>query len=705
MPPRSKTNPPRSIDFQFTWVVRELGAQWEHWRAHAANWFATHSTSTSDRLFALRTFLEAYLHEHGLPPDPAWLLQRANVVPDFYETACPKSYKGASYSRFIRDFMQWVLEEHFSEPDDHGRRAVLPLYHNPIAIRSCGDISRPVESVRSPLPYRFIRELRDILAPGKNFRDWEWAQQAVGNRPTGANAGDWFEIDPCRIDRSDPDCVWRVVPPPRRGSQSGELTQLWSPVRSMALLAKLTLPLRTYQVLMLDSGEADTWRYAGAAWQLSKQPLADGNARKPVRRGIFRRVEDQETGEVRTVLYINTNKTADIGKDEHQRGYVIPWQHDELLYWLEKLRNWQEKYNPVAAPVPWTELEFRHIKNVKTQQELSSYPDTCFLFRHAAGLSGDRSKPIPTGLPERLWYLLLEQLQRRCAQRGDTLADGRALQFVEPPEHSNQGLTTLFPLHSLRVSLLTCMALDGEVPLVVLSKLVAGHTRLLMTLYYTKPGVVRMTQTLNAASEQLDRTAAAGLQRFLQEASYEQLRERAVCNNVASALAALPIQPQDRNPAGWMARHHGLCLVGGNTSPDEANGRTGGCFNGGELMRDLKHTPSNIYAAVPGGAGNCVRCRWFVTEPHYIDALRAHFNNVSYRLAEAARNAKERESELDALKLLRLAAERAGLPFAELQDYLKAERVWESAMSVVDQLANDLTATFRLISMRLGAPP
>ncbi|WP_209077014.1 VPA1269 family protein [Pseudomonas aeruginosa] len=34
------------------------------------------------------------------------------------------------------------------------------------------------------------------------------------------------------------------------------------------------------------------------------------------------------------------------------RGYTIPWQHEELLYGLEKLRNWQEKYNPITAPDP-----------------------------------------------------------------------------------------------------------------------------------------------------------------------------------------------------------------------------------------------------------------------------------------------------------------------------------------------------------------
>jgi hypothetical protein len=105
----------------------------------------------------------------------------------------------------------------------------------------------------------------------------------------------------------------------------------------------------------------------------------------------------------------------------------------------------------------------------------------------------------------------------------------------------------------------------------------------------------------------------------------------------------------------------------------------------------------NIYDCVPGGAGNCVRCRWFVTEPRYIDALRAHFNNVSYHLAEAAKEAKRHEESLENLKARRYAAEQAQKVFPEQADYLKTERLWESALAKVDQLANDLTATYRLI--------
>ena len=675
----------RAEDFQFTWVTRELGPQWETWRSLAAGWLTARSGATSDRIFGLRAFIEGYLHKQQMSPEPSWFLERSTSGPDFYTTACPDSFKGGIYTRYINEFLDWVLQQHFSEPDEHGRLTVRPIYHNPIAIRMYSGVQRQTESVRTPLPYRYIREMKEVLAPGPNLRDWTWAHEAC--------TGDWFDVDPLLIDESDPDCVWRIAKV-RQTGQIVKSTQLWSPARACGLLLKLTLPIRTFQVSMLDSGEADTWRYKGSGWIESRSALAEGTRRKPVQRGVFRRTEDHETGELRTALYINTNKTGDIGKEGEALGYVIPWQHDELLRWLEKLRNWQAKYNPVERTTRWTELEGKHLGNAKTAAELVRYPQACFLFRHAAGEGADRAKPMSKGAIETLWITLLNELEKRCADRGETLADGAALRFGSGQKEWRR---PAFPLHSLRVSLLTCFALDAEVPLVVLSKLVAGHSRLIMTLYYTKPGVVRMTETLNAASEQLDRTAAAGLQRFLLEASYEKLQERAICNDVESVLFKIRLDTKDRNPAGWMPRHHGLCLVGGNTSPTEVNSSAGGCYNGGELIQHHTYTVSSVNMPVPGGPGNCVRCRWFVTEPHYLDSLRSHFNNVSYRTAEAARRAKEHEDALEVLKLQRVTAEREKRPFDKLQDYIRAERLWESAISEVDQLANDLLATLRLI--------
>ncbi|WP_425430995.1 VPA1269 family protein [Donghicola tyrosinivorans] len=52
-------------------------------------------------------------------------------------------------------------------------------------------------------------------------------------------------------------------------------------------------------------------------------------------------------------FYVNTNKTADAktGFDEFS-GYYVPFQHSPLIELFDKLRHWQEKYNPVSGPTP-----------------------------------------------------------------------------------------------------------------------------------------------------------------------------------------------------------------------------------------------------------------------------------------------------------------------------------------------------------------
>jgi hypothetical protein len=563
-------------------------------------------------------------------------------------------------------------------------------------------LPRRDESVHSPLPYGYIDELRQMLAAGPHFRDWRWAQSARGVQigKGGYAAPDWFEVTEDRIDRNDPDCVWRVRKVARY-YRGGQVLEMWSPVRWVALLVKLILPLRTFQVRMLDSGEADTWRYGAGAWALNPSRLAQGSERRPLQQGVFRRSDPLADGEaVSTVLYINTNKTADIAKSGTDKGYVLPWSvggpvHQDVFYWLEKLRNWQGKYNPVMRRTAWTELDGRHIQ-AKSEVQLAGYPDACFLFRMPETDEGERHLPIRDRGVEPGWFLLLEALELRLADRGETHRNGAPIRFLPPPEEQNGGATTLFPMHSLRVSLITALALEGQVPFPVLQKLV-GHSRLLMTLYYTKPGATHIRDVLLGAAERLEASKEASIQNFLLDTEHEELLQKAICNSVPSLAAAIPQHPAARNPVGWMPMHHGLCLAGGNTSEVEDNGAVGGCYNGVAMTAKGSSSWSPKYGPVPGGSRNFVRCRWFVTEPHYLPALAAHFNTLAYHFDEARNACLDRENALQDLKKQKADAEDAGMPFARQDACRQTERVWESAMKRFSDLAEDLVACWRLI--------
>lgn len=690
----------RDTDTSLGWVEREY-PQLEPWRALAVEWLKGETRGVSIRLKALVAFFERFLVEQGLPLAPAVLLSRTTVLPDFYRTACPDSVWGIGYNNTIHTFLHFVLLREFSEADDIGRPVVSPAFRNPVPLMSKGCQPRRDESVHSPLPYGYIDELRQILAAGPHFRNWQWAQSAMGVEigRSGRGAPDWFEVTEKQIDRNDPDCVWRERP-----MSNGTRLEMWSPVRWVALLVKLILPLRTFQVRMLDSGEADTWRYADGDWALNSGRLAQGSEQRPLEQGVFRRstlLADGET--VPTMLYVNTNKTADIAKSGPEKGYVLPWLfggqvHQDVFYWLEKLRNWQAKYNPISRRTSWTELDGRHIP-AKSEVQLSSYPDACFLFRLPEARTTEAHLPVSADTLDRPWFLLLETLELRLADRGEAHRNGTSIRFLPPPESRAQSKkktpdTTLFPLHSLRVSLITALALEGQVPFPLLQKLV-GHSRLLMTLYYTKPGATHIRDVLLGAAERLEAAKEANIQNFLLDTEHGALLEQAICNSVSSIAAAIPQHPAARNPVGWMPMHHGLCLVGGNTSEVEDNGAVGGCYNGGP---NLGSASAPKYGPVPGGSRNCVRCRWFVTAPHHLPALAAHFNTLAYHFDEARNACLARENDLQSLKKDKANAEEAGRPFARLDAYRQAERVWESAMKRFSDLAEDVVACWRLIA-------
>ena len=695
----------RKSDMTFSWLTQDRGADWEEWRTLMAGWIADQHQGVNTKLAALVFLGMRYLPKVPNGHHPAGLFQASQqgLLPSLTdmigETQSGKQV--VMTQNHIVAFIAWVIEHHYSEPNDQGR--MLPMVLPPFE-RASNMRWNATESVHNPLPYVYIKELRDILCSQAfgDFRDWAWAQQASGQERSNGFAagrtGDWFEVNYALIDTADPDCVWRTRTVVRKKDGKGmarpvEIHELWSPVRAIALLLKLHLPLRTFQVRFLDSGEADTWRYEKGKWLINQRhPFKNGNEKNPWNRGVFCRICSPDIGEIMAGLYINTNKTADQNKDERERGYTIPWQHAEVLHWLEKLRNWQEKYNPIDSPTPCTDLETKHFGINKSMQQKRKMGAICFLFRDACATGSDVRKPVSYSTVHKLWYRLLSTLEDRVAARGQRLSDGSRLRFVQQSQgdRSDSKIATEFPLHSLRVSLLTCYAMEGQVPMPVLSKLLAGHSRLLMTLYYTKPTPAMMTQALDAATVKVDAAQGESLRTFLRDADLRQITCKVAYRDEASLQAALA----NRNPIGWEHRHIGLCLVGGNSAKSDELSSVGGCWNGGELIRGIA---AHLYGPVANGPENCVRCRWFVTDARYLDALRAHFNAISYKASLVVNLAVEHEQARDGLLDARYLATEQGLPFLQQHELQVAERCYEKQIVLADHYAKDLVACFQLI--------
>ncbi len=720
---RAKKGEVRRTDKRLGWVAAEH-PELEKWRVLAVQWLKGKDQGLGAALQGVNNFIE-FLVKCKLPAEPAELFLSRTKVPNLYETTWGKirTRNLVVLNNLVYSFLEWVLTQpDFCEEDDFGRLETSPAFRNPVPRLSASGLMNHVESVRATLPYGYIEELRQMIAEGPNFCDWIWAQGALGKTSaeivkglhhqgvsTEKDVEDvdkiapiWFEVDKKLIDESDPDCVWRVrerviraEPGNAYGSHRTEtIYEMWSPVRWVALLVKLQLPLRTFQVRMLDSGEADTWRWQGGEWKLNQGDLALGSESKPYANGVFLRPTAIADGVAKLLLHVNTNKTADIGKEGNQKGYDVPWmvdgpRHQNPFYWFEKLRRWQEKYNPLRKLTQWKDLDTRHLP-VKSDVQLAAYPDTAFLFRTPE--TTDRPDfPLTITVLDRPWFLCLQRLEQRLEARGEKLPGGRPIRLLpELTVRKPNNIRTLFPLHSLRVSLITALAIDGEVPLAILQK-IAGHSRLVMTLYYTKPGVQQAMRAIQAGVERLNEAAGDTIIDWLANAEYIQLVRNVIANSPASFAAAVPEHVQMRTPAGWMVMVDGLCLVGGNTSEVE----TSGCHNGGP---NIGNDSNPRYAPTPGGPRNCPRCRWFITLPAFLPQLAARWNNVMYHCTEAKLQvviAEKRFRELDDWRAEVLFEDK---PFEQQKQYVEAERQREQAITKFDNLTMTVAAVTKLIT-------
>lgn len=693
----------RRDDVNLAWLVESYGGAWNEWRHLGAKWISIHTTAIFQRLTALTWFFEKYLIGMGLPSQPGSIfLQDFNGPSIISHLRNPGQYgilvKGYTrndsairINNRIHEFLEWVLLDLYGVEDDFDRLIVPAEYRNPVPRLDYEfGLSSPKETVRNALPYRYIDELRNILCPipGGSFNDWQWAQSALDDERQFV---DWIPVYYDQIDTSDPDCVWRSQISPAHQihlskiGKKRKVVELWSPVRAMVLYLKLELPLRTFQVRLLDSGEADTWRYSNGDWIRSTTSLGSGTISRPLQRGVFRRLI--YGGDIQVGLYVNTNKTADIGKDPLDRGYVIPWRHERVLYWLQKLRNWQEKYNPITKPTPWLDLKTKHLNDVKSPKFLEKMGTTCFLFRHAAAeTAADRDKPITSHHVALLWTKLLRHLEKRCRDREEFTKSGEPFKFVK--DDSRRG--SLYPLHCLRVSLLTSFAVEGGVPIPILSKLVAGHSRIIMTLYYTKVGQAQMNAAMNEAERRIIESRQAQFEKFLIDAEYKQIKALSVFND-ESGINAID---QTRNPGAWEFMDKGICPVG-----------CTGCYNGGSPVNSSNGGFNKSYLHVPkdlqGSPRNCVRCRWFISGPAFLPGLVAHFNNLSYEASEISKRYCEYTDRVSALENEQWDCNTNQRTFLKSRELVTMQQLQMREAERADTVMNDMHATMKIIKKNI----
>ena len=719
-------------DATFQFVTALDGEKMEDWRQLAAGHLAFIDESDrggyASRLWVVGRFLHTYIAKHGLY-DPRSLLEHKApaIVPRLDAITGARGHE-TRQRNYVLDFLDWVLrtDSRFCQEDDDGRVTVFADCYNPFP-RSHGKQSKAPQlaaSVRSPLPYKYIVQLRDTLAQGPNFRDWKWAhgvaKDRLGGARSGSMAGDWIEVDESIVERgrTDPDFVGeeRVVPVfvVRVDQRTGEAKRvqtgrnrraffMWCPETAVALLVKLHLPLRTFQVRCLDGGWTDVerceltengfgpdgepnfdivWRPNADRSILLNGLLKPDRERVGPRQGVFRKMTDPLSERPTTAFFINTNKTADVDKDWVDRGYIIHWENRQVLRWLLKLRNWQEKYNPITKPALWAEM--RPGLTNKKPSELNAAPPTCFLFRHAASKKGAlaRTQIMPDHSINWLWEKLLLHFEDRLWKEGVRTHNGDRVKLTTGDRVQND-VAVRFPLHALRVSLLTALAFEGGVSLETLMKL-AGHSRILMAIYYQKLGSVMFGKELEDGFRRALERGDERVQGFLMEQTFDEMMKSLVCWDSEALKLAIPVDPADRSPAGWLRVGCGYCLMGGNTAPGgDSTLRIGGCFNGGRQLNLGKANP--MFESV--APRNCVggKCRWFVTRPEFIREIETRLKFLTRHVRRSQESLTTLQHQSKALAVEKKKAEEADRPFLNRSEESRLDLLIEKAASELNE--------------------
>lgn len=372
--------------------------------------------------------------------------------------------------------------------------------------------------------------------------------------------------------------------------------KLFVPTISNLLFLILSIPIRTAQAMMLDSGEADEYVVALTGdFTKNIHPLA-----KKGRRLGYARCFASANGMAQfSGIFINTNKENVL----EQRGYEIPYHDSRLMAVLESQRLFQEAFNPINVMVNRSQIGPKDLRyQGNNADQLETYT---FLFRDIRK-GAKRWDLVNRSRVSDFWIQLLLEIQERLA------AEESPVQLVCEDDKGN--LRTDFTLHSLRVSNITHF-IEAGVPLHVLAEFLSGHQTLVMTLYYAKLGPQRINEVIAEASKNLLEADEDEFFDRLTELSSELLNERVVGKD--DGLARLP----DGDPGLWHVDVDGFCTAG-----------KGLCAQG--LERRDPETGKASYESITPNGFNCALCRFHVTGPAFLAGQVTVANTLLYAIRQ-----------------------------------------------------------------------
>ena len=564
--------------------------------------------------------------------------------PDFFDWL-KNNVEGpiVTYAKELQHFSNWFVDQYLVDYDeDENERVFLghPLFSdqrlNNITQEKNPSVLRNSETPKLPMPTKYVSLCKEILTE----EDYAFSKSLED---------EYFE-------------------------KEGE--RIWCPCNTISFLILLELPARRGQMKLVDSGEGDELYFDHTREKWVENPSVHAGYWKKIGAKVPSRglISPSKTAPDKVDLYLTTNKTKDIAVGfGEESGQWIPWHNETIISLCNEMREWQEKHNPVAKPKKAITCPASTWASRPSKSVLEATPDRFYLFRSPLNKS-DPEAPPPDYKQLKFWYRLMLELQNRLNAMGD---DTQIVTSYNVYKKSAEPNGAIFVPHGLRVTGLTAL-MGAGVPLEVLSKIVAGHSAILMTLHYIKFNNTHITDVLNKAKVDIEASEQHNYRQWLREASWTDARKYSVFNSEETYSHRWNSGQIDSSL--FENRQIGICPNSGTL-----------CNSGGEVVR--KDRGKTINGPVPGGPGNCHMCRYLITGKPWLIPLWLMTN-------EKFLNAKglSEKVEIHRVQLERLLKERyqiamdagvAGVPFSLQTEISQTEAALDKASARLDQMLNE----------------
>jgi len=554
-------------------VLKYIYAPYLAWKI-AIEGFLKIALGGSSKEPQLCRFVRLYIqrNEQGITPE-LFLTKKNHDIKSFKELLINEKIisNPRRFSTAVIDFLDYVLlKSPRVENKESGELVFAKGAKNPFKslypVASNQKIKLD-ETCKPALAYQYMEAVREWITPpsAENFKDLKSLQTFTA---------DWIEVDPKIIDESDPDCVFK---------KDGDKTKIWFPTYWVHTLSLVSIPARGGQIAYNDSGEADKevpviTEGKKITWVKNESPIAG----LTVNEGFIKRYPDEQLG-----MHFTSNKTS-----SHGAAHNVPWIPENLAYWLIKLRDWQQNYNPIQKPMLWLDCTRTGLNETQRKSKGSN----CFLFR-------DFLKEEPGIFSGRL-------ATRLAAALYSSQPEGIKLAEIQGAKEFLGSYKTLYTPHTMRVSFITAYVMEFGLPIEMITKLV-GHSSLVMSIYYVKINSETLRERFELGEKKALKEKAYAAQKMIEAGRIDEIKGSLVggsegaLNAISGGVAAGNYQFFD----------YGFCAFGGAR-----------CADGG-----LNVFNTEGFGPVPSGhlgMRNCIRCRHFVTGPAFLGGQMSLLNEL-----------------------------------------------------------------------------